>query len=429
MKWMIVIERWRLGRGGSSHPIRQVGDERGLVLPLTLMAFLVLGVLAAALLSIGSSEIQIASNHLRNTQAQFLAEAGLEHAYSTLRTTPGLMASAGTALQSIVSNTQLGSMGTYDVWYQRVGPNTMRVVSTGLSAIGGSQQIRRATMSTTFISNDAIKADGNLDISGNVGVGDPVFQGQCGSVHSNADLDVGGNTTISGNATASGNYDASGGVSVGSDSGGHRPEEFIPAINPTDFLNAATASLPANQVFQMKANGQILRGDGSLITTLSSGGSYNGWNYTAGSPAQWSLSSNTTFNGTYYFEGNVNLSGDHGDVSTPWVVTLIATGDLIIAGSSVTQSSLTDTLFIAGLDLKISGTAGQTQEYNGLLAAHEQFKLTGTPTINGFLIAEDASAISSTVDSNTVSGNPQITYSCGLTPPLQGPLQFLSWGL
>lgn len=431
MKWMIVIQRWRLGRGGSSHPVRRVGDDQGLVLPLTLMAFLVLGVLAAALLSIGSSEIQIASNHLRNTQAQFLAEAGLEHAYNTLRTTPNLVTTATAALQNIVSLAQLGSMGNYDVWYQRMGPNTMRVVSTGISAIGGSQQIRRATMSTTFISNDAIKTNGDLNISGNVGVGDPVFQGQCGSVHSNANLDIGGSTSISGNATASGNYDASGGVSVGSDSGGHRPEEFIPVINPTDFLNAATASLPANQVFQMKANGQILRGDGSPITTLADGGNFNGWNYnyTADSPAQWSLSSNTSENGTYYFEGNVSVSGNHGDVSTPWVVTLIATGDLIIAGSSVTQSSLTDTLFIAGLDLKISGTTGQTQEYNGLLAAHEQFKLTGTPTINGFLIGEDASATSSTVTSNAVNGNPTINYSCGLNPPLQGPLQFISWGL
>jgi len=431
-----VIKRWRLGRGGSSHPVRLVGDNRGLILPLVLMAFVVLAALSSALLSVGSSEVQIASNHLRNTQADFLAEAGIEHAFNTLRTTtPSSIESAPATIPStpqVVGG--FVDVGTYRVWYHKAGANTVRVVSTGTSTVGGSQQIRRATMSTAFISNDAIKTNGDLDISGNVGVGDPIFQGLCGSVHSNADLDIGGNTSILGDATASDNYSAGGSVSAGSDSGGNKPEEFVPVINPTDFLNTATASLPANQVFQMKANGQILNGAGGLITTLADNGSHSdsGWNYTApagGSPAQWSLSSNTSANGTYYFEGNVSLSGNHGSTSTPWVVTLLATGNLTIAGSSVTQSSLTDTLFVAGLDLKLSGTPSQPQVYNGMLAAHEQFELAGTPTINGYLIGEDASATSSLVELNRVIGNPTINYSCNLSPPLLGPLTILSWGL
>lgn len=410
-----------------SRPVgRVVGDDCGIALPLALMAFVVLGALSSAILSIGGSEAQIASNHLRSVQADFLAEAGLEHAFNALRTTPILMTNANATLQNIVANSQLGgagsAIGSYNVQYQTAGPNTVRVVSTGISAIGGSQKIRRATMSTSFSSNDAIRTGGPLSISGN-----PTGNGQCGNVHTNNNLTMSGNPTFSGDATASGTYTVSGNPNVGPGSGGGQPEKTIPVVNPTDFLNAAKASLLANQIFQMKSNGQVLDGNNNLITTLVSGGDYNEWRYIAGSPALWNLSGNTGINGTYYLEGNVTVSGNPGSVSTPWVTTLIATGDLVVSGNPEIQTHLIDTLFIAGLDIKISGNPNNG--FNGLIAAHEQFMLSGNPTINGFLIAEDASSTSNTVTSNTVNGNLTITYSCGLNPPLQGPLQILSWGL
>lgn len=401
-------------------------NERGVALPLALMAFVVLGALSAALLAVGSSEVQIAANHLRNTQAQFLAEAGLEHAFNTLRTTPNLLSAnvpaSLTIVPGIADPSPLGGIGSYRVRYQAAGVNTVRVVSTGNSFVGGSVKVLRATMSTSFNSNDAIRTAGSLRISGNATVG-----GQCGSVRTNNNLTISGNPSISGAATASGTYTVTGNPSVGSGSGGGKPQQTIPVINPTDFLNSAKASLPANQIFQMKANGQVLDGNNNLITTLVSGGSYNGWSYTSGTPAQWQLSGNTGYNGTYYLEGNVTVSGNPGSPSTPWVTTLIATGDLIISGNPEIQTSLTDTLFVAGLDISISGNP--QNGFNGLIAAHEQFSLSDNPTINGFLIAEDASSTSNTVTSNTVSGNPTINYSCGLNPPLQGPLQILSWGL
>lgn len=416
-----------------SRPARRLaGDNRGIILPLTLMAFVVLGALSAAILSIGSSEVQIASNHLRSVQADFLAEAGLEHAFNTLRTTPSLMTSANTTLQAVASNSQLGGTGSttggYAVQYQAAGANTVRVVSTGTSIVGGSQKIRRAIMSTSFRSNDAILTDGPLTISGSTDV--LSTGGQCGNVHTNDNLDlIGSAIDISGNATASGAYDTNGHPNVGTGSGGNKPAQTIPVINPTDFLNIAKATLPTNQVFQMKANGQVLSGSDGLITTLTSGGSYNGWNYTSGSPAEWRFSGSAgNVNGTYYFEGNVTLSGSPGSTSDPWVTTLIATGNITVTGGPKIQTSLTDTLFVAGLDIDMHGNPANTA-FNGLIAAHEQFNLGGNVTINGFLIAEDAGSTSSVVTSNSVSGSPRITYNCGSNPPLLGPLQFLSWGL
>lgn len=420
---------------------KRLGDDRGLILPLALMAFVVLGALAAAILSIGGSEAQIASNHLRAVQAQFLAEAGLEHAFNTLynstQTPPNLVTNASANLQNIVSNSSLGGAGSYAVQYQAAGDYTVRVVSTGASAIGGSQAIRRAIVSTLFRSNDAILTDGGMTVGGSTDV--LATGGTCGNVHANGNLTLNGsNVTINGNATASGTYTAAANPTVGSGSGGSKPTETVPHIDPADFLTVAKAKLPVGNIIQMKADGKVLNGSGALLTTLASGGTYNGWTYTcSNSPcppgtAAWQFSGNAgNVDGTYYFEGNATVTGSPGNPD-PWKTTLIATGDIKITGNPTIGAdaayTVHDSLFIAGRDVQIKGTP--SNGYNGLIAAHEQFDFSGTGTIVGLIIGENApDTPGSLVSANTVNGNITLTYNCGSTPPLQGPLQFLSWGL
>lgn len=426
---------------------KRFGDNRGVALPLALMAFVVLVALSAALLAVGSSEVQIASNHLRGTQAFFLAEAGLEHAFNTLRTTPSFMTNAQTYLQDIVSNPSLGGAGSYTVQYHKAGDYTWRVVSTGASAIGGSQAIRRAVMSTFFRSNDAILTDGSMTIGGSTDV--LATGGTCGNVHANGDLTLnGGHVEINGNATATGAYSNLAGATVGAGSGGGTPGETVPHIDPADFLTAATNLLAGHldHLYQMTVNasdkGEVRDGNGALLETLNSGDTSTcGWRYTAGSPATWEVhsGSGTPCNGTFYFEGNATVSSSPGDDSDPWKTTLIATGDVKITGNPVIGAdaayTVHDSLFIAGRDVEIQGTPQGPQGtpsdgYNGLIAAHEQFKLSGNGTIHGLIIGENApDTPGSLVSANTVNGNITLTYNCGSTPPLQGPLQFLSWGL
>jgi hypothetical protein len=76
--------------------------------------------------------------------------------------------------------------------------------------------------------------------------------------------------------------------------------------------------------------------------------------------------------------------------------------------------------------VKISGNP--SQGFTGLIGAHEQIDVSGNATIKGFIIAEDAASASNTAKQNTISGNPTITYNCGLNTPLQGPLPILTWG-
>lgn len=424
---------------------KRVANDRGLILPLALMAFVILGALAAAILSIGGSEAQIASNHLRSVQAGFLAEAGLEHAFNTLYNStlapPNLVTAASANLQNVVSNSSLGGAGSYTVQYQAAGDYTVRVVSTGVSAIGGSQAIRRAVMSTFFRSNDAILTDGSLTVGGSTDV--LATGGTCGNVHTNGNLDLNGsNVQINGNATATGTYTTSGNPTVGPGSGGLPdkviPREYVPHIDPADFLNTAKAKLPAGSVFQMTVNAdnknEVRDGSGALLQTVDDKGSYCGWKYTAGTTASWKFSDNAVppgCNGTFYFQGNIEVSGSPGNPD-PWKTTLIATGDIKITGNPTITADASytvhDSLFIAGRDVKIQGTP--SNGYNGLIAAHEQFDFSGTGTIVGLIIGENApDTPGSLVPDNTVTGNITLTYNCGSTPPLQGPLQILSWGL
>lgn len=414
--------------GGTRQATMPLGrNEHGAALPLALMGLLVLGAASAALLTVGGSEVQIAANHLRGTQAQYLAEAGLEDTFNVFRTNANLITTnVPTTLTSVPGlsgpGATLTASGNYTVQYRASGPNTVIVVSTGTSTTGGAQRTLRAVMSSAF--TDAIRTGGSLTISGN-----PTVTGtrSCGNLHTNDILTISGNPSVTGSATASGTYSVSGNPTVGPGSGGGMPQEPIPVINPANFLGTAQATLPANQVFQMRSDGRILDGNNTLITTLSSGQSYNGWQYTSGTPAQWSLSDNTGYDGVYYLEGNVSISGNPGSQLVPWRTTILATGDLVVSGRPEITPLLTDTLFVAGLDIRMSGNPALG--FNGLIAAHEQIDLGGNPTITGYIIAEDATSTSNTVTANSISGNPTITYNCNLNPPLLGPLQILSWGI
>lgn len=391
-------------------------DERGMALPLALLVLLVLVAQSSALLTIGSSEVQITANLRASTQAHFLAEAGVEDAFNTFRTTPALITSAPAQLGPLLlsGSGTVGSFGSYSVQYQAAGTNTVLVVSTG--TVGAAQKILRATLGSQFTTNNAFRTNGDLEILGN-----PTLQGTCGSAHTNANLNISGSPSFTTPATASGTYE--GKATYGQ---GGQPRKRVPTISPASFLTAAQQILPASQLYQMKSDGRVLDGNGLLITVLTSGQSYRGWKYSSGTPASWDYNDATAYDGTYYLEGNVKVSGSPGSSAAPWKTTIIATGDIEVSGGPTVSSHLTDTFLVAGLDIKISGHP--TQSTSGIIAAHEQIKIVGNHTLKGYLVAENATAISNTVIKDTLTGNPTITFDCGLTPPLQGPLQILAWG-
>ena len=258
-----------------------------------------------------------------------------------------------------------------------------------------------------FSATEAFVSGGSFSISGN-----PSITGQCGSVYATEDLSISGNPTIAEDATASGNYDASGNPIIGGESGGGAPSQLLLIIDPVDFLDAAKLSLPANEVFQMMSNGRVLNGTNVEIAVLVDGEVFRGWEYKPGSDPQWVHGNDTGFDGTYYLEGGITVSGSPGTPATPWMVTIIATGNIEISGNPNLANHLVDTLLVAGLDIKINGTPDQS--FVGIIAAHEQIDISGNPVISGFIYGENASSISGMATQNILSGNPDITYDGGL---------------
>jgi hypothetical protein len=403
-------------------------DERGMVLPLTMMALLVIASLTGVLLSIGTSEVAVSANHLRSTQALFLAESGLEDAFNTLRDTPAMTATAPTTLSAMTglsgASPTLAAFGTYSVQYQKVGGNTVRIISTGTVANNGGTRTLTAVLTNNFTADAAIITQSSFTISGS-----PTVTGTCGTIHSNGSLAVSGHPTVSQNLTASGSYSASGNPVVGGTSGGGQPTRSVPSIVPSDFLAAAKAQLASNTIFQFKTDGRVLDGYDNLVTTVASGATYRGWTFTPGSPMNmWTVTGSSADDGTYYIEGHARVSGSPGSALTPWRATVITTGDIEISGNPEIQTHLPDTLFVAGYDVRVSGSP--TLGFNGLIAAHEQIGITGGATISGFIIAEGASSVSGTITANETNGNAQITFNCGsVSSALVGSLRVLSWGM
>ena len=412
--------------------IRFRSDQSGVILPLTAMFLMVLAVMTTALLAVGTSEVRMASNLVRGTQAQYLAEAGLEDAINVFRNNPALIGAAPAALTNVPGlagpGATLAPFGNYTVQYQSAGLEAAIVKATGTTALGALRRTLHMTVGTPWVQNYAILTGGSIVIPGS-----PIITGKCGSVHANGSLTMPGGPSVGmdhtggGELTASGTYSASNNVHAAGVTGGSKPVVTVPTINPASFLAAAQATLPASQIYQFKSNGQVLDGNGALRTTLANSGLYNGWTYHSGSPASWAFTSSTgQADGVQYFEGNVSISGSPGTTLNPWHATIIATGDIQIQGSPNINTLLTDTLFVAGHDMTVTGSPGLG--YNGLIAAHEQISISGTPHINGAIIAELATSTDPLVVTDNFSGSPVINASCNIHPPLAGSFTTLTWG-
>lgn len=413
---------------------KRFGDNRGVALPLALMAFVVLAALSAALLAIGSSEVQIAANHLRNTQAQFLAEAGLEHAFSRIwwlwnnsRASLTNTADFPQDIPGLVGATPLGepgnTPGNYTVQYQSVGLWTWRVVSTGTTIVGSQQfpQIRRAVMSTSFISKYAILTE-EVEVGGNGRV-----QGPLGAIHGNGKTEVEGSAFVDQTATSAGAVcdgctDASR-VGVPGVSGPNKPAQTIPLANPLDFLPMADyifgdgttvingITVPVNKILQR---------DGMLFVENTP--SFAGWSMQG--PGEWSFSGGTTPpNGTFYASHEIKITASPGSAGSPWRATFVAGaasggGEVEIEGNPNIVPYLQDLLIIAD-KVEVKGTGGGAS-LTGAIVAKDEVKMEGSANLTGNVISNGKVEI---------KGNATITYSDGTVTTLIGPLQILSWGL
>ncbi|MEW6674882.1 MAG: PilX N-terminal domain-containing pilus assembly protein [Nitrospirota bacterium] len=383
-------------------------EKKGIALVAALLILLALSTIGVIAITTTVTDIKISGNLKDIKQAFYLADAGISHAGYLLQQN----IANWDAYLTPINTTNLG-VGSYRVTISNIGTTVIRkkVVSTGETSTGAEAVIEAIFSRATFSPDNAIITNNNLTISGN-----PTIAGSNGGVHSNNNLTVSGNPTITQTASASGTTSPSS-PSPPYISGA--PTVDIPTINPTQFAGYAD--------YQLRSDGKVYKAGSDLPETMI-GGRWYGWNYRSG---KWTLSGNDTPPpAILYIEGDARVSGNPGSASEPWQTTLIVTGNIELSGNPIIADykdpsdpiGVQNLLFVAGLELRMSGNV--TQTFDGIIAAHGHIEISGNPTFNGYIIAENATGI----NENRVSGNMTINYNGGLTSPFSSnTVSVLAW--
>ena len=203
--------------------------------------------------------------------------------------------------------------------------------------------------------------------------------------------------------------------------------------------------------------------------------------------ARWTFSQNLTyspvFNAVIWVWGRVDISGNPGTagkictstssgvankkceesdsallstVGNFWRVSFIAVNSIVVSGEPKysTATPAFSFLMIAGRDIMISGNPASSEticqpntgecarnlansaEFAGIIAAHEQIKMNGNFSFDGFMIIEDAVDCTQSIAKRETStgspidwsGNPNIHYDCVHPPnPWAGTVKMTSW--
>jgi hypothetical protein len=248
--------------------------------------------------------------------------------------------------------------------------------STGMGGNGASATVEALLMRVELA---GLLVDGNLRLNGNTSV-----MGAGGSVHANGSLELLGTPcaqqyfSATGGVSGAGSALGGGGCSAaGADVRPNQEEVAVPMLAP--------ASLRQRAAYILGADGQIRDPAGAPVALA-------GWSWDSGAK-RWSGGPDIP-GGAYYVEGNVEISGNPGNVapaSAPLPLTLIAEGSVDFTGAPRIVPALMSFpayAVVAGADVRLAGNPGAS--YTGLFYARDQIDFTGNPTLVGQVIAKDA---------------------------------------
>ena len=95
-------------------------------------------------------------------------------------------------------------------------------------------------------------------------------------------------------------------------------------------------------------------------------------------------------------------------------MTVLASGSIEIAGDTRLRHAHPDgLLLVAAGDLRLAGAPHADQIFEGILAAREQIRISGSPEILGCVVAQDACDKHRLNGENAVVGSPTFISVCG----------------
>ena len=409
-----------------------------------MISVVLFGVIMLAVTIMTVTQVQQATDqgvgHVSFEREIALAETGIDQALAILQrnhswsTTALVPDDSSAAAEKVWAKAQLDAatpIASDGGEYAIVKPASRTVVY----AIGWSpskanakrmRMVKAEYLFSTYAPANAVLSNGDLTIGGSAHV-----QGTLGNVHANGDIDVVGNSiSVSGTVTATGTIDNPQAGWLGS-----QPPQEVPQINPRAIYEKFALDpsytdnwydlCPDASVHEPSSSGPC---NGVV---MSSSGIFRGWQYKNGS---WN-NDRSPYDGTYYvYQKSANIKG----TNTQWHATVIAEptgsdgslseGDIDMSGNPIMTGYIPDVTLIAGRDLDIEGTGNGDGSYDGLLGGHEQFKITGNPTLTGAVVGEGSrDTAGSPVSSNYVSGSMIITHNDDLEADLGGLVRTTLW--
>jgi len=346
-------------------------DDKGSAMIISLVILLMLGVIGIAAVQNSNTDMDIAENYQTDMKSFYVAEAGVELAYTVLRDT---VAWRGGFTDYPFAGGSI-TVSLVDSLAQPALDDTILVYSTGTRSEAMTRLEVKLAPQRPF--GWGAHGDDNLKACG--GTGTDSYNSDSGSyaatkllaggnLGSNGPVDVCGTSDIYGGVATSlpGELDIDGGALVTGDTTSLAPEIFYPPVPQADFDYAeANNNAPAG-----------LSGD---------------FKYNAGAHSLKVLPGNTAVleSGTYYFE-SIDNSGAIA-LAPGAQVTIYLDGDIkMIAGSSFNSGGKPRDALIKAGPGKINLAAG-VEIVAAVYAPESDFNLTGQADLYGSFIMNSVS--------------------------------------
>lgn len=446
-------------------PEKASKNQEGMALISAIFVILIATVIGFALYYSSIISFTIAINDRDSTEAFYIADAGINHAIALIDRVPKSQYSsvlvaganplpgtgdelsvppttgywttaqgipAGSAAAGGVTGFGAGGNGRYWVSVKNdtaTGESSttdangiLIITSTGMGRDGSSATVE-VIIQNNSTSSPGVLINGNAKISGSVNV-----KGTNGVLHANGTLEITGNPCAEQYfSTTSSVINPTKLKGAGcSGTGVNRSNQ--PSIPPTvynirnDFYGKTDYTLGASGL----RAGKVFNSLGILIadTTLTG----NKWTVGTAqwvwypSIGTWVQTGNSVLNASFYSEGNIGITGNFGSQLNPARVTFIAEGFIYNGGKQYLTPIYKNFTLVAGTDLKISGKLTEVDvddlELSGITYAHHQIDFSGTPVLNGTVIAANQADTNSPICGcnlvplvsgfMNISGNPTI---------------------
>lgn len=405
-------------------------NEQGIALITAIFSILLATVIGFALYYSSSIAFTIAANERDNTEAFYLADAGINHALALIGKVPKSKASAiltgganatpntgdelsapptislwraaesipaGNATSGGVVNFGANGAGRYWVSVKNdtaagEGSTTdlngiLVVTSTGVGRDGATATIEVVVTMKPF---PAVLINSKADVTGSLDV-----KGAGGIMHANDTFRLSGSPCADLYFSASGSITNPNLLRGAGCNGTGVSREYQKIIPPpiynirTDFYDKADYILGA---IGSKA-GRIYDRSGFMVYKAS--GSRNSWDVGQSSwswdsvTMTWSHSGNEIQSATFYSEGNIELGGSLGTKTIPVRVTLFAEGYISNQGKQYIAPAYSVYSLVAGTDLKLKGNFNESTDLNvqGINYALQQISFGGSVSLAGIVIA------------------------------------------